>query len=163
MVQAEIERLASQGSNIAIPITVEEEAKFWRLFKCQRCGQCCIGASFPSLKLESDEVETLARFCGLSKKQFKKCHTHTKAGMRYMPEPCLFYEDKKCSVYYSRPVVCRLYPLQGSIKGRLVVSSKCPASLAIAQRLWNELGETDNAQIVASNTQTAESLLGSEG
>ncbi len=73
---------------LGIESTPENWAKFDVLFKCKRCGQCCL--SIGKITLTLDE-----------QKRF---------GVESLKSPCIYYKDG-CTIYQDRPRVCREFPL----------------------------------------------------
>jgi Fe-S-cluster containining protein len=82
-------------------------------FKCTGCGNCCAkepGAVFISM----DEIEQLASFLGMEKKDFLEKYTrklHGKISLKEHPNfDCVFLKENRCTVYHHRPKQCKTYP-----------------------------------------------------
>jgi Fe-S-cluster containining protein len=77
---------------------------------CTECANCC---SICQITVLPDEAEPLARHAGLTVHTFRRRHVvkGDEPGERLMAGlPCIFLEDKLCSIYVDRPVACRDYP-----------------------------------------------------
>lgn len=85
-------------------------------FKCDRCGKCCTQPRIIDILVE--DMHRLSRH--FHKNFTFTAHTyatpHTNDNKRMMfkkSRPCTFYRDG-CSIYSSRPVVCRMAPFLAS-------------------------------------------------
>jgi len=136
--------IAQNGKSVAVPLlaTIEGLGHWFYYFQCQRCGKCCDGQFLPRTYLQPREIYRLATTQRITKKRFKVKHTHIgDDGRRYMEQSCPFYKLDVCGVgvctiYSQRPEACQLWPCEQSNGAWLVVSTKCPASLAVATKLW---------------------------
>lgn len=110
---------------------------FLRMFECQRCGLCCT-TSMGGIVVRHGDTVTLAKALTMDWKTFEQAHTVFREDERRLPVPCKFYENRGCSVYESRPQVCRQFPFNKSIeiKGKrfLTICGDCPAGKKLAQR-----------------------------
>jgi len=84
-------------------------------FECQPdCGACCIDhEDYAYVYLERDDIERLAEFLKLTRKEFLERHTTLDDGFRVlkMDQPdCPFLEGTCCSVHPARPTQCRTFP-----------------------------------------------------
>ena len=82
-------------------------------FKCTECGKCCSG--FPGFVwLSPSDIGRLAKRLNVSKEAFIKRYTRRKEGKLSLVEKknydCIFYQNKKCTVYEARPSQCRTFP-----------------------------------------------------
>ena len=106
--------------NLGLPISKESFRLFFGLFRCQRCGNCCLGVDASpqdGIILSLEEVQQLSITILLSKHKFKDRFTFlTKDGRRLLKYPCPFYQLNSCTIYQSRPLVCRAYPINNPIK-----------------------------------------------
>lgn len=83
-------------------------------FQCTGCGKCCTGGP-GCVYLSSDDLNRLAEHFHLPPKEFAKKYTRLVDGQyALLDKPgsydCIFLEEKKCSVYESRPVQCKTFP-----------------------------------------------------
>ncbi|WP_213105032.1 YkgJ family cysteine cluster protein [Candidatus Protochlamydia amoebophila] len=85
-------------------------------FSCTECGKCCTGASGFVL-INEQEIQEMAHFLEITVKNFKKLYIKKRNNQTFLIEKkspegysCVFFRDKKCSVYSVRPSQCRLYP-----------------------------------------------------
>jgi Fe-S-cluster containining protein len=76
---------------------------------CIRCGNCCTKLR-PVMK-ELD-IDVLTKVLNLSRENFRKKYImiDNEGDMLFKHLPCKFLEDKKCSIYESRPHDCQSYP-----------------------------------------------------
>jgi Fe-S-cluster containining protein len=107
------------------------------LFECSKCGLCCCDTTEKArcvLLLESEAKEISARTC-LPKEAFTKSveNKHPYGfEMKKNEGKCFFLKDNQCSIYSSRPLICRFYPfeLKFDFKNRVYVFSftyECPS------------------------------------
>lgn len=92
-------------------------------YDCSNCPAWC--CSYPRITVSDFDIRRLAKFIGISPREFKK--RHTKKGEddgevvlrhradEYFGSACKFLdpETRRCSVYLARPRVCREYPGTG--------------------------------------------------
>jgi hypothetical protein len=95
---AEIDRLAHP---LAAEIT--------RQIDCTRCGNCC-KVQEPGVSRE--EIQTLAASRSEPETDFKdKFVAYTSEGAAFLcRQPCIFLDEKICSIYEKRPRACADYP-----------------------------------------------------
>ncbi len=83
---------------------------------CRQCGWCCKSHSFILVGSE-DDLKQIAKHSKFSYKYLKERTVRHKnqegEESRYLPQPCMFYEDGKCQIYDIRPFACRVYPISG--------------------------------------------------
>lgn len=53
-----------------------------------------------------------------------------------LPFPCVFLQDGRCSIYDDRPIVCKMFPLQFNDAGNFALSSDCPSSVQLAEKIY---------------------------
>jgi Fe-S-cluster containining protein len=84
-------------------------AYFAKTIDCTKCGNCC--TKLRPVMMESD-IDVLTRLLGLSRENFRKKYImiDNEGDMLFKHLPCRFLEDKKCSIYDSRPNDCHSYP-----------------------------------------------------
>lgn len=83
-------------------------------FKCTGCGKCCTGSP-GYVYLSSLDLEKLAAHFQMSEEEFCNKYTRYVDGQyALLEEPvsydCVFFKDKRCTVYEARPVQCRTFP-----------------------------------------------------
>ncbi len=89
-------------------------------YDCEKCpGYCC---SYPEIEVTARDIERLAKRFDLTyrdaEERFTKLHPTEKVPLlrhkkdRVFDTVCMFLDQKKrrCTVYESRPGVCREYP-----------------------------------------------------
>lgn len=133
-------------------------------FSCRICGRCCM-MEFGDNRVfvTSEEIRTISQNTGLSREEVVDTplpeepeplfqsydvdvqgNVHTFGWILRRKEcgNCRFIQDNRCSIYQSRPMLCRTYPFY-IVEGELQVS-ECeglganisqPESLAMAQDL----------------------------
>ncbi|OPY36448.1 MAG: Flagellin N-methylase [Methanoregula sp. PtaU1.Bin051] len=152
-------------------------------FSCTRCGRCCqchdegsaLVMVFPS------EIRAIIAVTGLSWEEVAEPYPETirnASGGRYTLGWCLkrnggacrFLEDSRCTVYDSRPWICRTYPFM--LDGDEIVISECdglhqPTGEEEARRIAGDLicrREAEEAEaaliraVLAKNTVPAGSF-----
>ena len=85
-------------------------------FSCTQCGKCCTGAPGYVWTTE-EEIAQMAEFLKFSVQEFKKRYIR-RIGQRLAlverkaadTHSCIFYHNKQCQVYSTRPFQCRAYP-----------------------------------------------------
>lgn len=84
---------------------------------CDMCGALCCKILPP--ELGGSDIIRLAKTLKINKRKFLKKYTHIdEKNLVYLNSPCPFLEDNKCTVYHSRPEICREYPfVMGNISG----------------------------------------------
>ena len=87
-------------------------------FKCERCALCCGDArnrvrSILLLKIETDYI---SRKTSKSPDEFAEkvegFEPYTYRMKKTNDGKCLFLKDNSCSIYETRPLICRFYPFQ---------------------------------------------------
>lgn len=131
-------RVAGSYIGLGVPALPQVIDSFLRVFQCQRCGHCCQFRTSPGIALSPEDVMRLSSHLNLSRKKFKETATFTSEGLRFLPGPCRFYDEKKgCSVHVARPTACRLYPINMPVRAptgayMLAVDSPCPEGRRVA-------------------------------
>ena len=83
-------------------------------FKCKQCGYCC---DHTIIQLYPFDIKNICDQLNLTTKQFHQQHSLFKLDQDKIPRcilknrPKCPFKEKGCSIYSSRPVRCRLYPL----------------------------------------------------
>ena len=92
------------------------------MYNCLKCpGFCC---SYEIIPLKERDLDRLAKYFGISKRQVKKryivARVDEKYSMRrkadkYFGHICQFFDTDKrrCTIYEGRPSICRSYPGDG--------------------------------------------------
>ena len=98
--------------------------KDWACFRCRRCGNCCRGLE-DQLMLEPLDAYNLARLLRARGEASSIGDVYTRYAHPDILEErlpiylmntegsdhaCVFLKDGRCTVYESRPAVCRIYP-----------------------------------------------------
>lgn len=91
---------------------------------CQTCAECC---RVTEVQLAERDIEHLAKFLGISEKDF--LHQYTATGedgdliLRRTESGCVFLAGNECSVYPARPGNCERFPHllrgAGSLESRM--------------------------------------------
>ncbi len=75
---------------------------------CTNCGNCCV--ELKPLLTEKD-IEKIAQRVGITPQEIIDTDTERDDGQYYFKAlPCVFLNDKKCSIYDDRPHECMSYP-----------------------------------------------------
>lgn len=88
-------------------------------FKCTGCGKCCTGSP-GYVWLEEEDIDRFCKKLKLSRKEFLKKYTRQVYGRYSLLEnpktfDCVFFKEKRCTVYDARPKQCRKFPFWDSI------------------------------------------------
>ncbi|MCC6343725.1 MAG: YkgJ family cysteine cluster protein [Bryobacterales bacterium] len=91
---------------------------------CTACANCC---RLATVKLREREIESLARFIGVSRKGFlhNYCEKSAEEGLilKRTEKGCIFLEGNMCAVYDARPMTCQDFPHlvrgEGSLLSRM--------------------------------------------
>ncbi len=100
-------------------------------FRCQECGECCRGED-NSVVVFPEEIRRIQKSTGLDwlavagppeegEWDREGCFHTLEWRLLKDKESCRFYQDGRCSIYPSRPMLCRTYPFYLD-EGRLMHS-----------------------------------------
>jgi Fe-S-cluster containining protein len=82
--------------------------------KCEDCTNKCCSQPYDWVYLTAAELSALANASGKDSAEFSASRTNEATGARFrvLNLPCAFLDQKsgQCTVYYARPLVCRLFP-----------------------------------------------------
>jgi Fe-S-cluster containining protein len=100
---------------------------------CRRCGQCCTSnPDDPGVMVSEGELQKMAAHSKYTYKYLKRHSTkyeHSERNdVRYLPIPCIFYEQGKCTIYKWRPFICKVYPTSNAPRNGKVcvtISLRC--------------------------------------
>lgn len=88
-------------------------------FECTRCALCCgdTKTRVRRILLLKSEAEAISRITSKTITEFARKTTGNKLYAYEMKKTaaqgkCLFLMDKTCTIYPSRPLICRFYPFQ---------------------------------------------------
>jgi len=82
--------------------------KILKKIKCKKCGWCCKNQS---AMLTMEDVKRLMVHFKCNYEQLSERYLDTRMKIPYLGSPCPFLDnDNKCSIYYVRPKVCKIYP-----------------------------------------------------
>jgi len=112
---------------------------------CQQCGNCC-----KTLKpcVSEYEIDRLAQIKNMAAGEFtlQFVETDNFDGVKFLKDaPCIFLNDKSCSVYPDRPKDCRSYPhthkhgFTSRTIGMIHNYSVCPIVFNVLERLKQAL------------------------
>lgn len=105
-----------------------------QIFECQKCGACCQGES--TVSLSQEEIEELAKFLNLSKKELfqkyliQRCKNRIE--MKIKKGACIFYDKKRklCLIHPVKPIKCKEWPFPPTIfadkENFLIIQNFCP-------------------------------------
>ena len=90
-------------------------------WQCQRCGNCC---KWPGdVRIDDDEVKTIADFVGLSEADFLDQFTRLRTDRRGLSliekdnHECIFLDGNTCKINDVKPNQCRGFPNQWNFIG----------------------------------------------
>ena len=83
-------------------------------FKCKGCGGCC-GGSPGHVWVTEEEMEKIAIYLQISKKEFERQYvrcTYNRYSLKERTDnyDCIFLQDKRCRIYPVRPEQCKTFP-----------------------------------------------------
>lgn len=83
-------------------------------FECTGCGACCTGAP-GYVWISDEEIDRIASFLSLSRETFIRLHVRKVNGRQCLIEmpktyDCVFFKNRRCTIYPVRPTQCRTYP-----------------------------------------------------
>ena len=93
--------------------------------RCLRCGFCCRKTE---MLLSTEDIERLEGK-GYQQQFFVLLDKEGYPKLRNLQNHCVFFnvENKRCMVYHSRPLGCRLYPLIYDEQKGIIVDGFCRA------------------------------------
>ena len=105
-------------------------------FRCIRCGICCGDTKDKSrhVLLLKNEVEQIAKATGRQIFNFA-AKIEDNAPYSYKMKKrkngkCVFLENNRCTIYSSRPLICRFYPFELQVsqdrKYQFLFTKECP-------------------------------------
>ena len=108
--------------------------KYFALIDCMQCANCCQSLH---VEFKKSELHAIAKTLGQSIEAFQK---QFMSGDKVNP-PCPMLNGKPCSIYESRPDVCRSFPHleQPESTSRLIGVIENVASCPIAFNAFEEL------------------------
>jgi len=81
---------------------------------CDSCDHKCCSQPYDWVFLTEEEIDSLRRASGVGEEQFVTLRRNRNTGYSFktLNLPCRFLEpgSGRCSVYESRPLVCRMFP-----------------------------------------------------
>lgn len=86
------------------------------IFKCKKCGDCCIG--YGGTYVTEENIKTIADYIGIDSKRFinEKCQMSGGRPVLAQGENgyCVFW-DNACMIYPVRPLMCIKWPFIESV------------------------------------------------
>jgi len=125
---------------------------FMLQFKCQRCGSCCDSHFFTITPLFELDIKKIITNTDWAREKLEEAGTYIIVeGLKilYIPQPCMFLLDSKCSIHENRPTVCRGFPVSLvniTQPGTVGINISCPAGNKLYSDIMEEGGydETSN-------------------
>jgi Fe-S-cluster containining protein len=111
---------------------------------CTKCGNCC-NTLRPSVS--ENEIRILANLEKISQEEYTNTNTEkdTYDNGRYLKDsPCKYLDDKKCSIYASRPHDCKSFPhidkncFNSRTLGMIENYAICPIVFNVLEKLKEE-------------------------
>jgi len=136
-------------------------------FECIRCGSCCrdTGKRRRKIVLTSTDLNSIVGATNLSTNEFcRASHVASEPFHHIMRESygaCMFLDkEATCSIYDSRPMICRCYPFSIQIDSDRIVfsvsSRDCPG-LDRGHKLSRQFFEKLGQEVVSNFKTSAES------
>lgn len=124
------------------PIVEELNTEVSAAVDCTQCGNCCKRLE-PGL--EQEEIEVLAKQREMEPEDFKRKFIGYDGQSHFLKaKPCMFLNEKVCSIYEYRPGSCAGYPhldVKGAIRNTHIWSSysMCPIVFNVIEGLKKRL------------------------
>ena len=118
---------------------------------CRACANCCKVAE---TNISERDVEKLARFMGLTQKQFIAQYTtmsvqdEDETILRRTETGCIFLDGNDCTIYEARPDTCRDFP--HLIRG----------AGSIQSRMWQMIDRATYCPIVYNSLEQYKEMVG---
>ena len=118
------------------------------VFQCARCGQCCQGEGYTIV--DDQDINRIADGMGVIPENIREAFTisdpENRPGMRIIKmigpnNLCAFYdaENKRCTIYESRPTICRTHPMMNVLQGYgLMLYTHCLGASNLVNTLREE-------------------------
>jgi uncharacterized protein len=101
---------------------VDDKAVFERKkerFECVKCGNCCCVPGYVFLNIK--EAQKIAKHMKMDYCEFEKMYIKKFQNQLALKTPvvggCIFWKDKKCTIYELRPSQCRTFPYWKELTG----------------------------------------------
>jgi predicted GIY-YIG superfamily endonuclease/Fe-S-cluster containining protein len=82
------------------------------LFECARCGNCCEVPGYVFINIK--EAQIMAKALAMPYDEFYEKSVRKVGHQHVLKTPfkggCIFWKDKKCTIYEARPSQCRTFP-----------------------------------------------------
>lgn len=100
--------------------------------RCSRCGKCC---EKTEMLLSKADMQLL-RELRYSLIDYTICDNKGFIRLKNMKGYCVFYDFKtrKCKIYESKPLGCRIYPIMFSEEEGVIVDDLCPVKNTVSKR-----------------------------
>lgn len=120
------------------------------IFQCARCGQCCQGEGYTIV--DDQDINRIANGTGVIPENIRETFTisdpENRQGIRIIKmigpnNLCTFYdaENKRCTIYESRPAICRTHPMMDVLPDPeygLILYTHCLGASKLVDTLRNE-------------------------
>lgn len=128
-------------------MTITKIKEITDFYGCQKCGVCCKTFNVHVQNKELQQLIALAEEKGMKLETIGKelilAPSDVKSLGNYMFKfPCVFLENNKCSIYNSRPLICKTFPFRfifGSDFLDLAGYHICP----MATQILDEFADSD--------------------
>ena len=90
------------------------------LFECAKCGNCCEVPGYVFLNIK--EAQIIAKTIGVSYAEFEEKNMRKVGHQHVLRTPysggCIFWKEKRCTIYEARPSQCRTFPYWKELTGK---------------------------------------------
>jgi len=107
--------------------------------RCSRCGKCCEETKMLLSMADAKRLKEL----GYSLEEFALCDKGGFTRLKNREDCCVFFDsnERKCKIYKSRPLGCRIFPVIFSEEEGIVVDDICPMKNTVSKRELNQKGK----------------------
>jgi len=138
-----IHKAQKGGKVLALPMELTPGMASVNLMTLLLAQVNCEGCDAPCCKHNpnGEPLQVLAPEHSRLAEKYGAQHFTVKGEWAYLPMPCPFLKNNRCTIYRDRPLVCVLYPFQpGATDGAgnmiLAVASSCPEGRRITRQVY---------------------------
>lgn len=138
-----IHQAEKRGKVLALPLEVQPGQVMLNLITLLLAQVNCEGCDAPCCRRNPNDepIELLPPEYKRLEEKYGPQHFIVKDEKAFLPMPCPFLKQDRCSIYPARPIVCVIYPYQpGAVDGEgkviMAVAASCPEAKRIARNIY---------------------------